>query len=167
MNFTRQMEPLMPTVQPLGADTDRYQTSGTQAMFTSVNTRAASTYKRVAVDTGVQTADPHQLVSLLFDALIQSLNLARGAMERQDVASKGAALGKAIRIMEEGLKAGLNLQEGGELAANLKGLYEYSVQRLTLANLRNEVAPIHEVLNLIEPLADSWKQIRAGALQGA
>ena len=42
-----------------------------------------------------------------------------------------------------------------------------SVQRLTLANLRNEVAPIHEVLNLIEPLADSWKQIRAGALQGA
>ena len=87
MNFTRQMEPLMPTVRPLSADTDRYQTSGTQAMFTSVNTRAASTYKRVAVDTGVQTADPHQLVSLLFDALIQSLNLARGAMERRDVAS--------------------------------------------------------------------------------
>ena len=136
-------------------------------MFTSVNTRAASTYKRVSVDTGVQSADPHQLVSLLFDALIQSLNLARGAMERQDVVSKGTAIGKAIRIIEEGLKAGLNLQEGGELAGNLKGLYEYSVQRLTLANLRNDAAPIHEVLNLIEPLADSWKQIRTGALQGA
>jgi len=167
MNLPPQMAPFMPTVTPSGADTDRYQTSGINAMFTSVNTRAASTYKRVAVDTGVQTADPHQLVSLLFDALIQSLNLARGSMERQDVASKGAAIGKAIRIVEEGLKAGLNLQEGGELAANLKGLYEYSVQRLTLANLRNDVAPIHEVLNLIEPLADSWKQIRAGALQGA
>jgi flagellar protein FliS len=136
-------------------------------MFTSVNTRAASTYNRVSVDTGVQTADPHQLVSLLFDALIQSLNLARGAMERHDVPSKGSAIGKAIRIIEEGLKAGLNLQEGGELAGNLKGLYDYSVQRLTLANLRNDVAPIHEVLSLIEPLADSWKQIRTGALQGA
>eukprot|EP01036_Dinobryon_divergens_P033585 gene33585-43403_t len=167
MNLTPQMAPFMPTVSPSGADTDRYQNSGTHAMFTSVNTRAASTYKRVAVDTGVQTADPHQLVSLLFDALIQSLNLARGAMERQDVANKGAALGKAIRIVEEGLKAGLNLQEGGELAANLKGLYEYSVQRLTMANLRNDAAPIQEVLNLIEPLADSWKQIRTGALQGA
>lgn len=167
MNLPSQMAPFMPTVTPPGADTDRYQTSGINAMFTSVNTRAASTYKRVAVDTGVQTADPHQLVSLLFEALIQSLNLARGAMERKDVASKGAAIGKAIRIVDEGLKAGLNLQEGGELAANLKGLYEYSVQRLTLANLRNDVAPIHEVLNLIEPLADSWKQIRAGALQGA
>ena len=136
-------------------------------MFTSATHRAASAYKRVAVDTGVQTADPHQLVSLLFEALIQSLNLARGAMERQDVVSKGTAIGKAIRIIEEGLKAGLNLQEGGELAGNLKGLYEYSVQRLTLANLRNDAAPIHEVLNLIEPLADSWKQIRTGALQGA
>jgi len=137
-------------------------------MFTSVNTRAASAYKRVAVDTGVQTADPHTLVSLLFEALIQSLNLARGALERQDVVAKGMAIGKSIRIMEEGLKAGLNLQEGGQLAANLKSLYDYSIQRLTMANLRNDAAPIREVLDLIEPLADSWKQIRTeGALQGA
>ncbi|WP_137919928.1 flagellar export chaperone FliS [Hydrogenophaga sp. 2FB] len=137
-------------------------------MFTSVNTRAASTYKRVAVDTGVQTADPHTLVSMLFEALIQSLNLARGALERQDVAAKGMAIGKSIRIMEEGLKAGLNLKEGGQLAANLKALYDYSIQRLTLANLRNDAAPIREVLGLIEPLADSWKQMRAeGASLGA
>jgi flagellar protein FliS len=137
-------------------------------MFTSVNTRAASAYKRVAVDTGVQTADPHTLVTLLFEALIQSLNLARGALERHDVVAKGMAIGKSIRIMEEGLKAGLNLQEGGQLAANLKSLYDYSIQRLTMANLRNDVAPIREVLDLIEPLADSWKQIRTdGALQGA
>ncbi|QHE88094.1 flagellar export chaperone FliS [Hydrogenophaga sp. BPS33] len=137
-------------------------------MFTSVNTRAASAYKRVAVDTGVQTADPHTLVAMLFEALIQSLNLARGALERQDVVAKGMAIGKSIRIMEEGLKAGLNLKEGGQLAANLKSLYDYSIQRLTLANLRNDIAPIREVLNLIEPLADSWKQMRTeGALQGA
>jgi flagellar protein FliS len=88
-------------------------------------------------------------------------------MERHDVVAKGMAIGKSIRIMEEGLKAGLNLNDGGELAGNLKGLYDYSIQRLTLANLRNDAAPVHEVLNLIEPLADSWKQIRAGALQGA
>ena len=136
-------------------------------MFTSVNSRAASAYKRVSADTGVSAADPHQLVGLLFEGLIQALNAARGAVERGEIEAKGMALGKAIRILEEGLKAGLNLQEGGELAGNLKGLYEYSGQRLTLANLRNDVAPIHEVLNLIEPLADSWKQIRSGALQGA
>ena len=136
-------------------------------MFTSVNTRAASAYKRVAVDTGVQTADPHQLVHMLYDALLQSLQQARGALARQDVAAKGAALGKGIRILEEGLKAGLNPAQGGQLALNLKGLYDYSIQRLTLANLRNDVAAIDEVVALIEPLAESWKAIRAQAIQGA
>ncbi len=136
-------------------------------MFTSVNSRAASVYKRVSADTGVSAADPHQMVSMLFDGLIQSLNAARGAMERGEIEAKGMAIGKAIRILEEGLKAGLNRAQGGDLANNLNGLYGYAVQRLTMANLRNDASAIHEVLNLIEPLADSWKQIRTGALQGA
>lgn len=129
-------------------------------MFTSVNTRAASAYKRVAAETGVQGADPHQLVGMLYDALLQAMNQARGAIERGEVQAKGAALGKAVRILEEGLKAGLNLREGGELARNLKGLYEFSVKQLTHANLRNDSAAVAEVVELIEPLAQSWQQIR-------
>ena len=128
-------------------------------MFTSVSSRAASAYKRVAADTGVQGASPHQLVGLLFDALLQSIANARGAMDRNDIATKGAAIGKAVRIIEEGLKAGLNLEQGGELAVNLRGLYGYSVQRLTHANLHNDPAALEEVALLIEPLADAWKQI--------
>ena len=129
-------------------------------MFTSVNSRAASAYKRVAADTGVQTADPHQLVGLLFDALLQSIAQARGAMARNEVLSKGAAIGKAVRILEEGLKAGLNLREGGEIATNLRQLYDYSILRLTQANLRNDEQALEEVARLIEPVAESWKQIK-------
>lgn len=155
------------TVHPLAADTSRYQTPGTQAMFTSVNSRAATAYRRVAVDAGVQTATPHELVAMLFDGLIRNLHLAIGAMERKDLAVKGESIGKAVRILDEGLKAGLNLREGGELAANLHGLYDYGIQRLTLANLRNDADALTEVLHLIEPLADSWKHIRNGATLGA
>lgn len=129
-------------------------------MFTPVNSRAAAAYKRIAAETSVQTADPHQLVGLLFDALLQSIAAARGAMSRGDIAAKGAALGKAVRIIEEGLKAGLNLQQGGDLAANLQQLYGYSVLRLTQANLRNDAKALEEVTQLIEPLAQSWKQIK-------
>lgn len=129
-------------------------------MFTSVNSRAASAYKRVAADTGVQGANPHQLVSMLFDALLQSLARARGALEAGDITAKGAAIGKAVRILEEGLKAGLNMEQGGELAQNLRGMYSYSIVRLTHANLRNDAAALTEVTALIEPVADSWKQIR-------
>ncbi len=132
-------------------------------MYTSVSTRAASAYKRVSADTGVNAADPHQLVSMLFDGLIQSLNAARGAMERGEIEAKGAAIGKSVRILEEGLKGGLNMVQGGELAMNLNGLYGYAVQRLTLANLRNDRGLVTEVMGLIQPLADSWKQIRGAA----
>ena len=132
-------------------------------MFTSVNSRAAAAYKRVAADTGVQTADPHQLVSLLFDALKQSLQRARGALERGDIAAKGMAIGKAVRLLEEGLKAGLNMEQGGELAQNLRGMYSYCVVRLTHANLRNDAAALAEVSSLIEPVADSWQHIKGAA----
>ncbi|HMP10489.1 flagellar export chaperone FliS, partial [Hydrogenophaga sp.] len=129
-------------------------------MFTPVHTRAAAAYKRVAAETGVQTADPHQLVVLLFDALLNTLQRARGALTQGDAAAKGAAIGKAVRILDEGLKAGLNMQEGGELAQNLRGIYEYSILRLTQANLRNDRLALDEVLALIEPVAQSWQQIK-------
>lgn len=130
-------------------------------MFTSVNARAAAAYRRIAAVTSVDAASPHDLVGLLFDALLRNINTAQAALERQDIAAKGEAIGKAVRILEEGLKAGLNLAEGGEIAANLHGLYSYSVVRLTHANLRNDVAALDEVRQLIEPIAQSWKSIKS------
>lgn len=129
-------------------------------MFTSVRSRAAAAYQRVGAETLVQAADPHTLVALLYDALLRSIQQAKGAMERQDVALKGMALGKAVRILEEGLKAGLNPREGGEVAANLGRLYEYCIIRLTQANLRNDAKALDEVSQLIDPVAQSWKAIR-------
>ena len=133
-------------------------------MFTSVNFRAASAYKRVATETSVQGADPHKLVGLLFDGLINAIASARGAMLRGDISGKGVALGKAVRIIEEGLKAGLNHAQGGEIAANLQRLYDYCILRLTQANLRNDQSALEEVTRLIEPVAASWKGIEAQAL---
>lgn len=129
-------------------------------MYTPVSTRAASAYKTVAVQTGVQGADSHQLIDMLFDGLLQTLNEARGALQRGDVETKGRTLGKAVRILEEGLKACLNPAQGGEIAQNLRGVYDYSVQRLTLANMRNDEKLVIEVIGLIEPVAQSWKAIR-------
>ncbi|MEA3393318.1 MAG: flagellar export chaperone FliS [Pseudomonadota bacterium] len=127
-------------------------------MFTPVSTRAASAYKRVSVETSVDGASPHELVNLLFDALLQSMSLARAALERGDLALKGAQLSKAVRLIEEGLKAALD-DAGGEVAGNLRTVYSYAVRCLTEANLKNDVDKIGEVIGLIEPIADAWKQI--------
>lgn len=128
-------------------------------MFTSVNSRAAAAYKRIGAETSVQGASPHQLVGLLYDALLQSISAAKAALQRGDIAAKGAAIGKAVRIIEEGLKAGINLKEGGEIAANLHIMYGYSVMRLTQANVRNDIGALEEVAQLIEPVAEAWKLI--------
>jgi flagellar protein FliS len=129
------------------------------AMFTPVSARAASAYKRVGAQTSIEGASPHQVICLLFEALVLSLHSARGAMARGDLELKGQAIGKAVRILEEGLKAALDVESGGELAENLRGVYNYSILRLTTANLKNDMTLIEEVTQLILPVFDAWKSI--------
>lgn len=131
-------------------------------MYSPVSSRAASAYRQVGVQSGIDGASPHMLIKMLFDGLVQSLNAARGAMQRGEVEEKGRHLGKAVRILEEGLKGGLNPAQGGELVVNLRALYDYCIKRLTLANLRNDVSLVEEVVELIAPVAQSWDQIGAG-----
>jgi len=128
-------------------------------MFTSVSQRSASAYQRVQVETAVSQADPHQLVHLLFEGFLKAVGLARIAMKRGDIVTKGQQIIKAVRILDEGLNPALNLEQGGALAANLKGLYGYCVLRLTQANLNNDEAALADVLRVIEPLAQGWKEI--------
>lgn len=136
-------------------------------MFTSSSLRSANAYQRISVETGMHTTDKHQIVSLLFDGLLESLNLARGALARKDVPAKCAAISKCIRIVEEGLATGLDKVDGGPLAANLESLYDYAVFRLIAANARNDDAILQEVQRLVEPLAKSWKSIKgAGNTSG-
>lgn len=128
-------------------------------MYTSTSSRAASAYRQVGVQSGVDGASPHMLIKMLFDGLIQSLNAARGALQRGDVPEKGRQIGKAVRILEEGLKGGLDPAQGGDIARNLAALYDYCVSRLTLANVRNDLALVEEVVHLITPVAQSWSEI--------
>ena len=121
--------------------------------------RAATAYQSTGIETSVNGASPHQLIVLLFDGLLQALNAARVAMQRKDIEAKGKQIVRAVRLLEEGLKAGLDMERGGELARNLRTLYDYCTQRLTHANLHNDVAAIEEVQRLIAPVADAWKQI--------
>ncbi len=129
-------------------------------MFTSVSSRSANAYKSVGVETAVSAADPHQLVKLLFDALLQSLGAAKLSIEAGDFSAKGKAIGKAVRLIEEGLKAGLNLEQGGQLASNLRDLYDYCTLTLTEANFRSDLKKVDEVIGLLQPLAQSWGAIK-------
>lgn len=128
-------------------------------MFTSVSSRSAAAYQRISVETVSQVTPPAQLVNMLLEGLLKHVGTARAAMARNDVAAKGKHIVLAVRIIDEGLRPALDLTNGGDIAANLNGLYGYCVLRLTEANLRNEESPLTDVIRVIEPLADGWKQL--------
>lgn len=121
--------------------------------------KSAGAYQQVGVQTSVASASAHQLVSLLFDAYFATLLRARFAMQNNDVAAKGRAIAHAVRIVDEGLKAGLNVAAGGKLAADLGDLYAYVCLRLTQANLRNDEQALTECERLIQPLREAWAAI--------
>ena len=108
-------------------------------------------YQQVGIETRVGAANSHQLVALLFEGYMEALAQARGAMRNDQREAKGLALGRAVRIVEEGLRAGLDLQAGGSLARDLNDLYNYLSTRLTLANLRNDEAMLDECQRLVLP----------------
>jgi len=118
-----------------------------------------SAYSKVGVGTAVSTASPHQLIVLLFEGARQAVIVARAGIESGDVPKKGAAITKAIDIILNGLRASLNLEEGGNLAQNLYALYDYMARRLLHANLNNDKAALDEVLNLLSEIHGAWVSI--------
>lgn len=119
----------------------------------------AQAYRSIAAETGVAAATPHRLVAMLFDGFMESVAEARGAMRAREIERKCRAIGRAVRIVEEGLRGHLNLEAGGRLASDLNQLYGYVVLRLTQANLRNDEAALDECHRLIQPLQEAWLAI--------
>ena len=118
----------------------------------------ASAYRTVGVETGVPTASPHELVAMLFDGFNAAVAEARLALVQGQVEKKCAALGRAVRIVDEGLKAPLDAA-GGSLSEKLASLYGYVALRLTQANLNNDVAALDECAKLMEPVRSAWLAI--------
>jgi len=116
-------------------------------------------YAAVGVETRLAGANPHQLVAMLFDGFQEAVAQARGALRGGQLGAKGLAIGRAVRILEEGLRAGLDLQAGGALARDLDELYGYLTMRLTMANLRNDDAALEECARLLKTLQDAWTAI--------
>ena len=96
---------------------------------------------------------------MLFDGANSALVRARLFLAQGDIVAKGEALSKAINIIDNGLKAGLDQENGGEIADHLSSLYDYMIRRLLFANLRNDSQAIEEVEGLLGNIAEAWKQI--------
>lgn len=118
------------------------------------NASLAYRYKEVAV----KTANPLQLVVMLYDAAILSLQKARNHIERKDIEGRSKALNHCISIISE-LQACLNLKEGGEIARSLDRLYDYMKRRIFKANVEQIIQPLEEIEGILENLCSAWREL--------
>lgn len=119
----------------------------------------ANASQQIGLETATTNATPHKLIELLFEGFADAVARARGALLGRQIEAKGRAIGHAARIVEEGLKAGLNQKDGGRIAADLDALYAYIGVRLTYANLHNDLDALDECARLMEPVRSAWAAI--------
>jgi len=126
------------------------------------NQNPAAAYAQVSLESAVISADPHGLILLLFQGAETAMSLASLHMENNEIAQRGSNISKAIDIIANGLKASLDLAAGGELAERLSALYEYIVQRLLWANMKNDRAALDEARTLLGEIHSAWAEIAPG-----
>ncbi len=113
---------------------------------------------RAYQDTAVTTQSRGRLIVMLYEGAVKFLKLAIQESEAENYEAKGNYINKAMDIITE-LNAVLDMDAGGEIAVNLRKLYSFMNDRLSLANLKNDPEMIREVITLLEELNQGWKTI--------
>ena len=122
--------------------------------------KAAAAYKRLDIESAVASADRHELVTLLFKALIGALAGAEVHYQHENKDQVREYVTKACRILA-GLQGSLDYERGGDIAVNLGQLYGYSIRKLFAANVNLDTTPdnVAEVKSLLEPIAEAWESM--------
>ena len=123
-----------------------------------VHFKAIESYSSGSTATQAAVANRVELIQMLSDGLIDSLSSARGHIEHRNIEEKSKALARASRIVV-GLQAALDLDKGGDLAANLNELYGYIVRRILHINIHNDLEVLEEVRGLISEVREAWRQV--------
>lgn len=106
----------------------------------------------------IEQADPHTLISLIMQHILGNLAGAKGAIDRKEIQNKNKMLGKVIGLIGE-LQDSLDMEKGGEISTNLYSLYTYMISQVTQANIKNDTAPLTEVISLISEIKSGWDGI--------
>ena len=119
-------------------------------------------YRSTAAIGGVAASDPHGLILMLFDGALDRIAAARGCMNNRVPAEQSALIHRAVSIIAE-LRGSLNLADGGELAANMAELYDYSCRRLMTGSSTNRPELLDEVAGLLREIRSAWVALPAEA----
>jgi flagellar protein FliS len=119
----------------------------------------AATYRQIDVVGRTAEADPQQLVELLYDELIHALRTLAWATEYRQFKVKSDKATRSTAILFA-LEAGLDFDNGGDVARTLSRLYQGARQSVIQASIGHDPAPFLAVANSLEEIAEAWRSIR-------
>lgn len=118
-----------------------------------------SNYQNAYKKASVNTLDQNKLIIMLYDGAIKNASFAVQYMESGEIEKVHDSLIKTKNIVTE-LLATLNMEQGGEIAKNLKSLYSYMFSQLIEANMEKKSEPVLTVIDLLKELRGAWVQIK-------
>ncbi len=112
----------------------------------------------------VMGADALELITMLYERAIASLNIAKdsiikGVDNPELVKKKAIELSRATDIMYY-LNDILDRQRGGQIAENLSIIYTTVAGELVRANLFNDVEIISKCIDILNNLRAAWEDVK-------
>ncbi|CAH1524349.1 flagellar protein FliS [Vibrio hyugaensis] len=112
-------------------------------------------YQQVDLDAQAASANPHQLVVMLIDGLLDEVERVRGHLAANRLAEKGTGINKCMNILI-GLSSALDEENGGEIAENLRQLYDFCQVELYYTSVQNDATRLDNVERVMGNIREGW-----------
>lgn len=112
-------------------------------------------YKQVDVNSNLLGSNPHKIILMMFDGMLQGIAVAKGAIERKDYELKSQSITKAINILQA-LRQSLDFESQPKISENFDVMYAYCIDRLVQISVSLDVAAFDEVVGMLKPIRDAW-----------
>ncbi len=128
-------------------------------MDISINSSPTNVYAEVGRRSQIEGASPHKLIEILLQNAVKHIKIARASFDSGEVELRGSSLVKVTEIVSY-LRVSLDLDNGGEIAANLQGLYAYIEQQLVTAHADGNLSVVDHVSAILTDLLDTWVEMK-------
>ncbi|CAD7287012.1 MULTISPECIES: flagellar export chaperone FliS [Campylobacter] len=121
-----------------------------------INNTAYAAYAQSSVG-GIES--PTKLIEMLYDGILRFIFRTKKAIEAGDIEKKVYNINKANAIFVELLNS-LDYSQGN-IAHYLSGLYTRQIELLVQANIKDDIAALNEVTNVVKQLSEAWRESTA------
>jgi flagellar secretion chaperone FliS len=104
----------------------------------------------------VNTASPGELTLMLYNGCLKFIHQAKKAIDEKNIQDKNNSILRAQDIIRELM---VTLNPDVEISKQMLTLYDYMLNRLIEANIKNDKEILNEVEGLVTEFRDTWKQV--------